>query len=75
VNLGGLLAERAQYKLDAVSRLTADMADPALSLDDIANRCDQAARDLVAAASLVRRIAKQQKKIGAAGAVHDTHQK
>ncbi len=75
MNLGGLLAERAQYKLDAVSRLTADMADPSLSLDDVADRCDQAARDLIAAAALVRRIAKQQKKSGAAGAMHDAHQK
>jgi hypothetical protein len=72
MSLGGLLADRAQQKLDAVSRLGADLADTSLSLDDIANRCDQAARDLIAVAALVRRIAKQQKKSGAAGAVHET---
>lgn len=72
MNIGGLLADRAQQKLDAVSRLTTDMADTSLSLDDIAARCDQAARDLIAAAALLRRIAKQQKKSGAAGAVHET---
>lgn len=66
--LAGLLAERAQDKLNAVTRLADEIADGSLSLDDIAARCDVAARDLVGAASLLRRISMQQKKSGAAGA-------
>jgi hypothetical protein len=69
MSLGGLLADRAQQKLDAVSRLAADLGDSSLSLDDIAARCDEAAKELVGAASLLRRISKQQKRTVAAGAV------
>jgi hypothetical protein len=64
-----LLQQRALQKLDAVARLTEEVAAGSLDLNGIADRCDDTARELVSAASLLRRIAKQQKKSVAAGAV------
>lgn len=63
-----LLQERALLNLDEVARLTEEIESGSLSLDDMADRCDDAARKLTSAASLLRRISKQQKKTVAAGA-------
>ncbi|NID06636.1 hypothetical protein HBF26_17205 [Luteibacter jiangsuensis] len=53
-------------------RLAKCLSDPNTEVEAMAKACDNAARDLVSAAALLRRIDKQQKKSGAAGAVHDT---
>lgn len=70
------LAQRAREAIGAAARL----AEPesgfermsASELEVFADTVERASSDLNGAAHRLRRLAKQKKKIGAAGAVHDT---
>lgn len=70
------LAQRAREAIDAAARL----AEPAMGVEGMsapeveafADLVERASSDLNGAAHRLRRLAKQMKKSGAAGAVHDT---
>jgi hypothetical protein len=72
LHASGRTADRLSRKLDTVMRLAKSLSDPNTEVETMAQACDAAARDLVSAASLLRRLNKQQNKSGAAGAVHET---
>jgi hypothetical protein len=63
---------RAERTLASVRASLNAIVDNAYEPEALALRCDKLAGKLVRAAGDLRRAAKQQKKIGAAGAVHDT---
>lgn len=70
------LAQRATEAIDSASRLAELAAGiesmSASEVEGFADLVERASSDLNGAAHRLRRIAKQKKKSGAAGAVHDT---
>lgn len=63
---------RAALRLDGARALIDAANDASCSYVDMAHACERAARELNKAAGDLRRAARQERKSGAAGAVHDT---